>query len=67
MLDIGLPTDRDKLARHLYIHAHDHEGATQHWRDLGAQEWDAGLASDDDVTASYADADRILAEQAAEQ
>lgn len=58
------PLNRDELARHLYIHAHDGDGAPQSWQDAGAQEWDAGLVTDDDVADCYAHADQQLAEEA---
>lgn len=57
---MSYPTDRDALARHLYIHAHDDEGATQRWRDAGAQEWDAGKVTPDDLAAFYEQADRMI-------
>ena len=52
---------RDELARHLYIHAHDGDGAPQSWQDAGAQEWDGGLAKPEDVADFYAQADRMIA------
>jgi len=58
---VSYPTDRDALARHLYIHAHDNEGATDAWRDAGAVEWDSGDISEEDRIDCYAQADRILA------
>jgi hypothetical protein len=53
--------NRDELARHLYIHAHDADGADEQWQDLGAEEWDAGLVTDDDVAGCYTRADELLA------
>ena len=52
----------DELARHLYIHAHDADGASKSWQEAGAQEWDAGWASADDVADCYARADQMIAE-----
>jgi len=52
--------NRDELARHLYIHAHDPQGATQSWRDAGAREWDAGWVKPEDVEDCYRRADKIL-------
>lgn len=54
---------RDELARHLYIHGDDKDGAAESWRDAGAQEWDAGLVTDDDVQRCYAEADAQLAKE----
>jgi len=53
--------NRDELARHLYIHAHDADGANDQWRDMGAEEWDLGLVTDDDVADCYARADEMIA------
>jgi hypothetical protein len=66
------PMTRDELARHLYIRgcdddyvrAHGEQGVPQTWRDMGAEEWDAGLVTDDDVKDCYARADRMIAEGA---
>jgi hypothetical protein len=52
--------NRDELARHLYIHENDEDGAPQSWRDAGAQEWDAGQATPDDVQNCYERADRLI-------
>lgn len=52
---------RDDLARHLYIHAHDDQGAPKARQDAGAKEWDAGWASAKDVADCYARADRMIA------
>jgi hypothetical protein len=53
--------NRDQLARHLYIHAHDDDGAPQSWRDAGAEEWDTGQAKPQDVADCYARADQMIA------
>lgn len=53
--------NRDELARHLYIHAHDEQGAPQRWQEAGAVEWDEGMVTDDDVKDCYARADKLIA------
>lgn len=52
---------RDELARHLYIHAHDDQGAPDSWRRAGAEEWDAGNIKPEDRDDCYRQADEILA------
>lgn len=52
--------NRDELARHVYIHAHDADGAPQQWRDAGAEEWDAGEAKPEGVADCYEQADRMI-------
>ena len=71
--DMGLPRQggggtvsvfgRNDLARHLYIHGHDEDGATPQWRDRFAAAWDTGKVTPEDRAAFYADADRLLAEE----
>lgn len=57
---------RDELARHLYIHSHDVEGAPppwtlQQWQEQGRRDWDDGSVKPGDVEAFYAYADRMIA------
>lgn len=51
---------RDQLARHVYIHAHDADGADDAWRAAGAEEWDTGQVEAKDVHDAYAEADRVI-------
>ena len=52
--------NRDELARHLYIHAHDEWGAPKRWQDAGAVEWGEGMVTDDDRDDCYARADQMI-------
>jgi hypothetical protein len=58
---------RSQLARHLYIHAHDNEGAPESWQRAGAEEWDSGGVNEKDIDDCYRRADEILAAQRAAQ
>ncbi len=55
--------NRDELARHLYVtEPYGPEvGLTVAEQNAGAEEWDAGLVTDDDVADCYARADRMIA------
>jgi len=53
---------RDELARHLYVvepYGPD-TPLTLAEQDAGAEEWDAGLVTDDDVADCHARADRMI-------
>ncbi len=52
---------RDQLARHLYVHAHDGQGAPDSWRRAGEEEWDSGDVNAVDRASCYRRADAILA------
>jgi hypothetical protein len=59
------PTDRDALARHLYVV--EPEGPevplTGAEQDAGAEEWDTGQTKPEDVAECYERADKILSSE----
>jgi hypothetical protein len=63
---MSYPTDRDELARHLYVFEPDGPtvSLTVSEAEAGAQEWGEGMAKRADVEECYRRADRILAGQA---
>lgn len=60
---MSYPTDRDELARHLYVFEPDGPNVTLSVAEseAGAEEWDKGLTKHSDVEECYRRADRILA------